>query len=197
MKDLDVIVQFAIHWGWEIGSAITPNEEKKAKAMRSWNSEELCRIFTDWAKEYLEQNEIEDSEEFFDLKLEQLLAEDRTISAFGLDITKVHLRICDELVCENGYINAVYECWFDCEKCFGRTVRENEWFNLYTNWYPDGSVQIIVHIDSDTGCEELPFSLTEEEETFFRDKMEEACRKQCGMTLEEFYEFIVEEKDND
>lgn len=111
----------------------------------------------------------------------------------GIDLTKQDIRVCDELICENGYINAVYECWFDVEKYFNKSIGENEWFNVYTNWYPDGNIKILVHIDSDDGIENLPFELNEDEKKFLINKMEEACKQQCGMSLSEFYEFIENE----
>lgn len=73
MKDIDLVVQFAVLWGMYIGSAVTVTEEKNAKKMKEYDSEELSTLLTGWKDEYLKQNEIEDSCDFFNLKLENLM----------------------------------------------------------------------------------------------------------------------------
>lgn len=73
MKDMDLVVQFAVLWGMYIGSAITAIEEKNAQKMKEYDSEELLALLTGWKDEYLKQNEIEDSCDFFNLKLENLM----------------------------------------------------------------------------------------------------------------------------
>lgn len=105
----------------------------------------------------------------------------------NIDITKEDIRICDELTVENGHINAIYELWFDVEKYFNVKLSDSEWFNVYTNWYPNGKLDIIVHIDSDDGVKDLPWHLSDEETNFFINKMEDACKEQCGMTLSDLY----------
>lgn len=73
MKDMDLVVQFAVLWGMYIGSAMTATEEKNSKKMKEYDSEELLTLLTGWKDEYLKQNEIEDSCDFFNLKLENLM----------------------------------------------------------------------------------------------------------------------------
>lgn len=64
MKDMDLVVQFAVLWGMYIGSS---------KKMKEYDSEELLTLLTGWKDEYLKQDEIEDSCDFFNLKLENLM----------------------------------------------------------------------------------------------------------------------------
>ena len=71
----DLIVQFAILWGQEIGGALTSKERKIAAEMKQWTSDELARLFAAWADEYLKQDEIEDSCDFFQMKSTNLLHE--------------------------------------------------------------------------------------------------------------------------
>lgn len=65
----DLVVQFAILWGMDIGSASSLKEVEIANEMKKWNSDELYRLFSEWKDEYLSQDEIEDSVEFFRSKV--------------------------------------------------------------------------------------------------------------------------------
>lgn len=65
----DLVVQFAILWGMDIGSASSSKEVEIANEMKKWNSDELYRLFSEWKDEYLSQDEIEDSVEFFRSKV--------------------------------------------------------------------------------------------------------------------------------
>lgn len=73
----DLVVQFAILWGTEIGlaclSPLSP-ESEKGKEMKQWDSEELYQLFSSWKAEYLNQDAIEDSANFFYKKLAELLS---------------------------------------------------------------------------------------------------------------------------
>lgn len=103
----------------------------------------------------------------------------------GIDITKCDVRCCDELLVENGFINAVYELWFDVEQYFDIKLFGDCYLNLYTNWFPDGYIGVEVTIDNDTASNVLniPFELDEEEKIFFRNKMEEYSMKRYNKTL--------------
>lgn len=77
MKNGDLLVQFAVLWGMERAqSAIEEDGYAKLKVMREWCSDELFDLFTEWITEYLNQNEIEDSCDFFQIKLDKLLNKD-------------------------------------------------------------------------------------------------------------------------
>ena len=65
----DLVVQFATLWGMDIGSASSSKEVEIANEMKQWNSDELYRLFSEWKDEYLSQDEIEDSVEFFRSKV--------------------------------------------------------------------------------------------------------------------------------
>ena len=108
----------------------------------------------------------------------------------GIDITKCDIRCCDDLMYEDNYINAVYELWFDVETYFDITLDDNSWINLYTNWFSNGDIEVIVEYDTDKGdkISYLPFEPDEDEKTFFISKMEERCMKLYGESLMEFYE---------
>lgn len=75
MKDMDLVVQYAILWGTYIGSAMTTEEVENSKKMKQWDSIELKDLFCKWKDEYLIQNEIEDSVDFFNMKLKALMVE--------------------------------------------------------------------------------------------------------------------------
>ena len=49
----DIVVRFAMLWGETIGSALTPEEIKKAEDMKQYDSEELFNLLSGWAEEYL------------------------------------------------------------------------------------------------------------------------------------------------
>lgn len=104
-----------------------------------------------------------------------------------ITITKDNINISGDLLCEEGYINAEYECWFDTEQYFNRTLDNNSWFNVYTNWYPDGRIDGIATVDSEDSEEELSWELTEEEQELFRSLMEEYCKSKYGKSLSELY----------
>ena len=73
--NFDLIVQFSILWGQEIGSALSSKECQIAAEMKQWSSDELYRLFAAWTDEYLKQDKIEDSCDFFQMKLTKLLHE--------------------------------------------------------------------------------------------------------------------------
>ena len=66
----DLLVQFAVLWGNHIGSA---HSSADANKMKQWDSEELLNLFSAWKNEYLSQDAIEDSVDFFNKKLSDLL----------------------------------------------------------------------------------------------------------------------------
>ena len=82
----------------------------------------------------------------------------------GIDITKCDIRCCGDLMYEDNYINAVYELWFDVETYFDITLDDNSWINLYTNWFSNGDIEVIVEYDADKGdkISYLPFEPDEE-----------------------------------
>ena len=71
----DLLVQFAMLWGMEIGSALSSKEVEIANEMKLWNSDELFSLFSSWKDEYLSQDDLEDSVEFFKEKVTDLLHE--------------------------------------------------------------------------------------------------------------------------
>lgn len=70
----DIIVQFAVLWGIEIGSPLSSKEREVAEEMKAYDSLELMLIFTGWAEEYL-ASDVEDTVEFFQAKLTDLMHE--------------------------------------------------------------------------------------------------------------------------
>ena len=76
MKYCDLIVQFAVLWGIELMSkAESPyvEEIENHEKMKGWDSIELTALLSDWKDEYIKQDVIEDTVEFFNIKLEELL----------------------------------------------------------------------------------------------------------------------------
>lgn len=70
----DVIVQFAVLWGYQMGSVAFGYEEAVSEKMKSYDSEELLKLFSEWAKEYLSSGS-DDTVEFFEMKLGELIPE--------------------------------------------------------------------------------------------------------------------------
>ena len=70
----DIVVQYAVLWGMKIGSAIGLKERGIAEEMKAYDSMELLEIFTGWAEEYF-NSDVEDSVEFFEMKLVDLMHE--------------------------------------------------------------------------------------------------------------------------
>lgn len=70
----DLIVQFSVLWGIAIGSSFSSKEQKLVEEMKTYDSEELLKIFSGWAKEY-SKSEVEDTVEFFEEKLTDLMHE--------------------------------------------------------------------------------------------------------------------------
>lgn len=73
MKNIDIIIQFAVLWGETIGSATTTAEREEAKTMKEYNSEELLKLFTEWKNSYMNQNITNDTCEFFEMKRKELM----------------------------------------------------------------------------------------------------------------------------
>ena len=75
----DVAHQFAILWGMEIGMAISRSEIKSANILKSFDSEETAKMFSEWAQEFVD-GEYDDVTGFFSEKVKFLtgkhLAED-------------------------------------------------------------------------------------------------------------------------
>ena len=111
------------------------------------------------------------------------------MKARQIDITKEDVRCCDELMIEDDCINATYELWFDVDKYFGTELNENAWINFYTDWYPDGTIKATYVIDDlPDSYEVYEWKLTDTEQEFFRNKMEEYCQECDGMSLIELWE---------
>lgn len=101
----------------------------------------------------------------------------------GIDITKCDVRCWDELIVEEDFINATYELWFDVEQYFNVNLHDGCHIYLYTNWFPDEDIEVLVHYVSESHILNIPFNADEEEKNFFRNKMEEHCMKLYGKTL--------------
>ena len=122
------------------------------------------------------------------------ILEDRFISSCvrgplrQIDITKEDIRCCDELIIEDGVINATYELYFEVDKYFGWETRYHDcvYINFYTDWHPDGTITASYSVDGDLYFHE-DWDLTPEEKEFFRDKMENFCKARYGKSLYELY----------
>lgn len=68
----DLIVQFAILWGQEIGSAVFTKEIETSEILKAYDSEEVTNILSRWAEEY-EAGDCDDTVCFFYEKLASLL----------------------------------------------------------------------------------------------------------------------------
>lgn len=79
----DLIVQFARLWGQRevLSLCYTKQEEEIAEELKAYNSEEMLKILSDWAEDYLEESrflledETLDTVDFFEKKLADLIHE--------------------------------------------------------------------------------------------------------------------------
>ena len=71
IKNMDIIVQFAVLWGQKVGSALFPEEIKMAKELKQYDSTELLEMFCGWMVDYCAGDE-EDTVSFFEEKLANL-----------------------------------------------------------------------------------------------------------------------------
>lgn len=76
MKNIDIIIQFAVLWGETIGSATTAAEWEESKIMKEYDSEELLKLFTEWKNSYMNQNITNDTCEFFEMKRKELIGKE-------------------------------------------------------------------------------------------------------------------------
>lgn len=63
MDEMDIVVQFAKLWGME--TADSRGDKEKYNNMEAYDSEELLNLLCSWKDEYLEDEMIDDSCEFF------------------------------------------------------------------------------------------------------------------------------------
>lgn len=107
-----------------------------------------------------------------------------------IDITKQDIRCCDDFYMdENGIVNIPYELWFDVDEYFGTNTKDDStWVNFYTFYNKDRSITAVYIVDTDGDSEEFDWELTEEEQNFFRNMMEEYCVHTCGCTIKELVE---------
>lgn len=114
-----------------------------------------------------------------------------------IDITKESVNCCNEIVVdtEKGVIETYYELWADVDRYFGTNTRDNDstWVNFYTYWHPDGHITASYYLEADDTSEEYDWPLTEEEQQFFRKKMEEYCQFMEHSSLKELYEEELKE----
>ena len=89
-----------------------------------------------------------------------------------------------------------WELWMDVDKYFGTDTRNNDdiWINFYTIYHRDtDKITAEYYYDSSDLNECVDWELTDEEEKFLRDKLEEYCKNDCGLTLKEFFDKYIEE----
>lgn len=112
-----------------------------------------------------------------------------------IDITREDISCCDELVVEDGRIDATYELWCDVDAYFGWQTAELDgvWYNFYTDWHPDGRITASYTVEGDSLYFHEEWELTAEEVEFFRNKMENFCKEDCELSLKELFAEITSE----
>ena len=68
----DITVQFSVLWGMAIGSAFKPSEIEMAKKMKNYDSQELLKLLSGWADDFLKSN-FEDTVDYFTDRLARIL----------------------------------------------------------------------------------------------------------------------------
>lgn len=108
-----------------------------------------------------------------------------------IDITQETVNCTDELQIdlEKGTIEATWELWMDVDKYFGVSTRHEDgtWINFYTTWHADGSITSVYAIDREKGNEVQEWELTQKEQKFILDKMEEYVMETEHLTLDQLY----------
>ena len=97
MKNMDIIVQFAVLWGENIGSATTAAEWEEAKIMKEYDSEELFHLFSAWKDSYMNQDIIEDTCEFFESKRKELLDKETRKERKAVNYPPINWQACKSL----------------------------------------------------------------------------------------------------
>ncbi len=111
-----------------------------------------------------------------------------------LELTKLNINCCDELLIDNNVISATYELWFDVAEYFSdieeiKNISDAEWVNFYTNYNPYDekltACVVIAGIEADTT---YAWNLTEAEEAFLISMVEDYCQDLYGVSCKELLE---------
>ena len=68
----DIIIQFARLWGQNEAYILNARDKEISKKLKEYDSEEMLELLTKWAEEYL-QSDIEDTVDFFESKLKEIV----------------------------------------------------------------------------------------------------------------------------
>ena len=69
----DLIIQFARLWGQREILILNSDDEIIANILKSYDSEELLQLLKKWADEFVDDNESDDTVDFFERKIEGML----------------------------------------------------------------------------------------------------------------------------
>lgn len=101
--------------------------------------------------------------------------------------------------CENATeITAYLETWFDVDKKFGTSTKDDDdvWLNMYAKYNPfDDTLRIECEIDKPKGSECFDYTPTEAEERLIKDMIAEKIKSEYGQTPKDFCkDFQVDEQ---
>ena len=102
------------------------------------------------------------------------IAVDRSMDVDGEDATE---------------ITAYIETWFDVDKKFGTSTKDDDdvWLNVYAKYNPfDDTLRIECEIDKPKGSEYFDYTPTETEEKLIKDMIAETIQAEYGQTPQEF-----------
>lgn len=86
-------------------------------------------------------------------------------------------------------ITAYIETWFDVDKKFGTSTKDDDdvWLNVYAKYNPfDDTLRIECEIDKPKGSEYFDYVPTETEEKLIKDMIAETIQAEYGQTPQEF-----------
>ena len=69
----DLMIQFARLWGQREVLILNSDDEIIANILKSYDSEELLQLLKKWADEFVDNNESDDTVDFFERKIEGML----------------------------------------------------------------------------------------------------------------------------
>ena len=116
------------------------------------------------------------------------------------DFTLLHAECVDGLIIDYDETRKMYfieACWwllFDVDEYFDIKTTEDSYLNMYSRYYEDGSIDVYLVIDEFEGVKDLPWSFSEKEKQYIKNKMQEYSQRCSNCSLEDQL-FIIKSKD--
>lgn len=115
---------------------------------------------------------------------------EREISIIGEDIRAIYPEFDN-----NDQLSFDWELYIDVDKYFGTDTRNTDgWINFYTFYHRStDSITANFTIEWDDRSEYREWELTNEEIKYLREKMDECCIEDGGLSLKEYFDKYINE----